>query len=324
MTDRRGQTGSIVRMALLGVVVATAAAACGGGSGGPGDGGAGSGGGSGGASGGSGGGPGPRPSGDRRGEIRALEGRVYFEDTSTPRSVVDGRFLDGGEPSWHQVAMTDGACVLKTFTPQSCDPFCDGICYGPNQCAPWPTYVSAGTLTITGLKTPVSIPYAQDSWYYYPNVPPADLFDAGARIIATGTGGALPAFNVEARGVDPLVAEIQGGKITLLPGRAHVVRWTPSGREARVRLTINSPNQSHGNPFLAIVECDVPDSTGEITVPAAMVDALPELTAFGICVLRDCPASTLLRYTNGYAPVPGGYVEMVVGDQMSIGVEHQP
>jgi hypothetical protein len=91
-----------------------------------------------------------------------------------------------------------------------------------------------------------------------------------------------------------------------------------------VKLTINSPNQSHGNPYLAVVECDVPDSAGEITVPAAMVDALPELTAFGICVLRDCPASTLIRYSNGYATVPGGYVELVVGDQMSFGVEHQP
>jgi hypothetical protein len=309
---------------------AIALVACGGGGNtNPTDGGAGGGGrgggGAGGGPGGGGGSAGGAPTTDRVGEIRALEGRYFLEDgTTLAQNVIDGRFFDGAEPSWHQVAMTAGACVLKTFAPQSCDPFCDGICVGPNQCEPWPTGVSAGTLGITGLKVAVNIPPATDGWYYYPNVPPPDVFDPNAAITASASGGVVPAFSVQARGVTTLQAQIPGGKITLAPGQDHRLTWTPATGDARVRLTINSPNAGHGQPYRAIIECDVPDSAGELTVPRAMVDALPELTAFAICVRIDCPPSVLLRYTRGTASVPGGHVDLTVGDQMIVGVDHHP
>jgi hypothetical protein len=124
--------------------------------------------------------------------------------------------------------------------------------------------------------------------------------------------------------VGPLVAEIEGGRLTLEPGRDHVLRWTPAAGGARVKLTIVAPSRGHGNPSEAILECDVPDADGALTIPAPMIDALPPMTAFGGCVASDCGPSTLLRYSNGYAGVPAGYVELVVGYQLSFGVEHQP
>jgi hypothetical protein len=125
-----------------------------------------------------------------------------------------------------------------------------------------------------------------------------------------------------------LQAQIQGGHIDLLAGQDYTLRWTPAtgagAAEARVRLTVNSPNSSHGQPYKAIIECDAPDAAGALTVPRAMVDALPRLVAFSSCVGIDCPPSYIMRYARGTAAVTGGYVELLVGDQMAIGVNHSP
>ena len=55
-----------------------------------------------------------------------------------------------------------------------------------------------------------------------------------------------------------------------------------------------------------------------------MVDALPRLLAFAVCAGIDCPPSYLMRYSRGTATVTGGYVELLVGDQLAIGVNHSP
>jgi len=267
---------------------------------------------------------------DKRGEIQVLEGRGYYDDGSGPveytRATVQGMLYQGHQPRWHHVEQQAGACTLWRFTTAQCDPFCDGICVDTDVCEPWPTYVASGTLTITGLKIPVSLTPEQGvNWYVYPSAPPADLFDGGDEITATTSGGEMPALSATAHGVARLEAPLTGdGAITLEPGRDHTVTWTPADENARVRLTLNSNNWGHGNPYLAIIECDVADTAGQVTVPAAMVDAFPETMAWSVCAGSDCPPSTLTRYTLGAATVPDGHVDLIVGDQLSFGVNHQP
>jgi hypothetical protein len=263
--------------------------------------------------------------------MRLLEGRFYNGDTSPiVRSTIDATFYTTGAPVWHQRAMDDGTCSLWTFAPQQCDMFCsNGVCTGRNQCTPFPMAATAGTLNVTGLNLAVSMtPDPTLGRYYYQATPPADLFAPGAAITLNATGGFVPAFTARATGVPPLQAQIQGGHIDLLAGQDYTLRWTPAtgagAAETRVRLTVNSPNGGHGQPYKAIIECDAPDAAGELTVPRAMVDALPRLLAFAVCAGVDCPPSYVMRYSRGTAAVTGGYVELLVGDQLAIGVNHSP
>src|SRR5690606_1022291 len=108
------------------------------------------------------------------------------------------RFFDGREPSFHREAMRAGDCVLRTFAIASCTPACtNGLCVDTDVCEPYPAYVSAGRLTITGLTTAVQIDPMQD--WYYPNQPlPSELFADDASITASLAGGTIPAFDVTA------------------------------------------------------------------------------------------------------------------------------
>jgi hypothetical protein len=271
--------------------------------------------------------------GNKRGRISILEGRLYFEDldrvVEEPRSAIEARFFQGAEPAWHHEAMNDGTCRLLTFSPVSCDPFCNGICLPGNACEPWPSYISAGTLTLTGLKVAaISLTPQGDSAYYgLPAAPPLELFDAGSTVTVSAAGGTLPAFTAQARGVARLETAIQNGRFALVNGQDYTLRWTPAGGDdTRVRLTINSRNNGHGQPYNAIIECDAPDATGQLTIPHAMIDGLPEIHAFIGCVSIDCPPSFLLRYTRAVAELPGdtGHVDVIVGDRSIIGVDHRP
>jgi hypothetical protein len=101
----------------------------------------------------------PRPPGEQQGRIRVLEELVFSPNGSSAAGRIDAWFSATGNPSWQHVTMEDGSCALKTFDYEPCDPSCTGICGGPGQCDPWPMFVSAGTLTIAGLGTEVSIWY---------------------------------------------------------------------------------------------------------------------------------------------------------------------
>ena len=120
----------------------------------------------------------------------------------------------------------------------------------------------------------------------------------------------------------PLTGAIPDGKLVLEPGQDEIVRWTPAGGDARVRLTLNSNNQGHGQPYLGIIECDSPDAAGEVRVSASLVDEFPETRAWTICAGTDCPPSTLRRYQRATAPVGEHDVELVVSSVIAFGVDH--
>lgn len=263
----------------------------------------------------------------RIGWVDIYEDRFLYEDGTGPmesrRSQVTAQFFQGRPPSFHHQTMAAGACVLREYTPSLCDPACtDGLCVQPDVCEPWPQLISAGRLTVTGLETAVTID-PQSGYYYPPGVLPADLFDDAARVTASLAGADLPAMSLATDAVPALAAAIPNAGITLEPGQDHTIHWTPAGT-GRIRVTLNSNNQGHGHPYLAIIECDADDDAGQLTIASALVDAFPETRAWRVCAGSDCPPSTLRRYRRAESPVGADQaVELMVASQISFGVEHR-
>ncbi len=257
------------------------------------------------------------------GTVRVIEERWINPDDGQAfaSGSVLAYYLDAPALAWHQEVARAGACVLARYTPAQCDPACsDGVCLRPNVCATPPGFHSAGRLTLAGLATPVTITGADG--YYTPTTQlPAALFADDATVTASLAGASVPAHTLTARGVPPLVAAIDR-KVTLAPGVDHTVTWTPAAGDARVRLTINANNSGHGAPYAAIIDCDVADAAGQITIAAALIDAFPPTSAWTVCAGSDCPPSTLRRYHRSAVAIPGGDAELIVASQVAFGVDH--
>ena len=261
------------------------------------------------------------------GTIDVHEQRYVYVEKGVPMenlwSNVRAAFHDGRPPRWHREVARAGACVLKRYTPSLCEPACvDGLCVEANVCERFPTLVSAGRLIID--STTVAIRIAGTDGFYYPETQlPTDLFADGATIRAELIGGGgYPGLTLSTTGVPPIAGAIPDGTLTLVPGQDHTVRWTPATGDSRMRLTLNSNNQGHGLPYLGIIECDVADAAGEVTVDAALIDAFPETMAWRICAGTDCPPSTLRRYHRATFAVGDQDVELVVATEIAFGVDH--
>ena len=264
--------------------------------------------------------------GDESGRITIRERAGMFG--SNPYTFAE--FVADGLPVWHAETMRSGDCRLLEFEPAFCDPPClSGLCAPGGVCQPYPTFESAGNITVTGLKTSVTLTPSACGFcgggeqYYTTTTYPADLFDDDASVTASAAGAAFPAFSVTAGGVPPLAASYPEDKITLVDGQDFTLAWTSAGSDARVRVTINANNQGHGNPYLAIIECDG-DDTGSLVIPSAIIDAFPDTMAWAFCAGSDCPPSSIMRYRRGTTTAGGGTVELVIGSEVLFGVDHNP
>jgi hypothetical protein len=104
----------------------------------------------------------------------------------------------------------------------------------------------------------------------------------------------VPAFAIETRAVSEL--EAPGiDDVVLEPGEDLQISWTPADEESRVRLVLES--DQHGQFSPTVIECDVVDGAGSITVPGDMVESF--WATPGQC--GECPVQTLVRYRRGEA-----------------------
>jgi hypothetical protein len=239
---------------------------------------------------------------------------------------VEAAYYQGRVPQWHRLVSEEGDCRLLEFPDAMCEMGCDGICVGDNDCQPWPVQVNAGAIQIVGLAEAVTLSTYEGNGYrsFYDR---GDLFADDALIIATGSGGDVGGFQVRSTGVPEMLPYIDSYVITLEPHVDHVLRWRPSGGDERVQVRINSDNAHHGLPSFAVIECDVPDAVGEVTIPAAMVDAMPELWNWQYISGSDHPRSTIQRYREVRSPTtsaPGEGVLLTVASAVLFGVEHHP
>jgi hypothetical protein len=270
------------------------------------------------------------PPRESAGNLDVIENRGFYDDgggnlVEYRESRVFGQLYQDRAARFHVETMRSGPCWLRQYTPAQCSTPCtDGLCVATDTCEPWPTRIDGGRLTVTGLAVSLAIDW-DGSYYYNTDVLPEDVFADDASVTASFAGATTPAMSIDAGGVSTIDPQIVDGKI-LIPypaGQDFVLRWTPDGSDARVRVTYNSNNQGHGAPFNAILECDVPDSDGEVALPAAMLDAFPETRAWTVCAGSDCPPSTIRRYRRGtHAIGSDREVELVVASQLSFGVDH--
>lgn len=156
--------------------------------------------------------------------------------------------------------------------------------------------------------------------YYYASLEGRSL-DPGAEVRLEATGGEFPAFDLASRQPAVIDAEIED-ELLIEDGSDAVVECTPVDPcLARVRLTLRSTTARHGIPPSSIIECDVVDA-GSLTIPQALIEAFPEAANQEICVLIDCPASSLTHYTRAAAAAGDTQAELVVESVRSFAVVH--
>lgn len=73
---------------------------------------------------------------------------------------------------------------------------------------------------------------------------------------------------------------------------------------SRLRLTLNANNRGHGAPYQGIIECDIDDARGEVTIAKSLIVAFQSTHRWEICVGNDCPPSTVARYRRTIAEPP--------------------
>lgn len=229
---------------------------------------------------------------------------------------VEGLFLDGPLPGFHEVVAVEGACRHRKLVAGPCDPPCSGgeLCAAGGQCIAYPNQIGAGTLTVDGLADALSV--EPDAYfvgtYDGPGGLDASLFGAGDPVFAELAGDAFPAVSLGARGVAAMDTELTWTGLALPAGEDVTVSWTPGADPAAcVALTLYGFNAVHGAPIADIVEC-VTSDTGAVVVPAALAAQLPTSGTPDVTSGFDWPHSELTRYTRQTVETDAGAARLTV------------
>lgn len=264
--------------------------------------------------------------GDPANLVTVLESE-YRGNNATVYSTARASFLTDGIELLTET-MRDGNCRLLESDASYCEA-CTGYCVG-GECQPWPTNRDAGRITVSGLRAALTLQWMQ-GYYGQEQFPlPADLFEPGDAITASAPGADVAGFSVEATGVAPIDPDLEGAcasEVRLVDGADTIVTWSAPQPGARVRLWMPSPNNGHGLPPRAVLECEGPD-TGSMRIPAPLIEAFPELitgdTCDGIaCVSVDCPPSTIARYSQGAATAGDESVALRVQAEVNFYLVHE-
>ncbi len=244
------------------------------------------------------------------GSIRVLEER--WGEATEGSSRVEVVLWSGPVPTTQKVTAQEGDCKLLVGAltdPWNCTPECtwgETLCID-GACVPYPAPVSAGAITLTGLPEPVTLAPLADKRYPAVYELPADLFDAGGAIHVTSPGADVPALDLAARGVEPLIAERE----PLVPGEPLVLTWTvPPEPVPGTRILVELMTGWHGSPNLTTIWCETADD-GELTVPASLT------AEFTIPSCGECETSYLSRFTRDVVDVGQGPIELFVGSRLA-------
>jgi hypothetical protein len=244
---------------------------------------------------------------------------------STPASAgytaISGKVFSGPVPeevAW-DVDVEQGGCKLLKPRVPFCDPGCDqDVCVDDDQCAPNPKAASAGTVTLSGLKSsaggsaeikiePIAASYATPSGISlaYP------AFDEGAELKLSAKGADAPAFEITSHGIAPL--SLSTTTFELKSGSAFALAWQAPGKSEFSRIQVKLDISHHGGTK-GKVECDVPD-TGSLSVPADLVTRLLKLGSAGF------PTVVVDRVSSASASTKAGSVELKVVSEIEQGVQ---
>ena len=251
-------------------------------------------------------------------ELCSIDKRVggfavkLVESVGTPPiTAIDGGIRNGVLPSdvWQQKGAAAGSCKLLVGPMLVCTTPCASpqICAGQNQCIDSPTYQDAGAVTLTGVgASPLTLnPLnpTQKIFVYSTSVnDPYPPFSPGASVTLRSAGATIPAFSLEAAGIEPLA--FAGTNLTLRNGEALAFTWTAPAGGGSSRILAELEVGHHGG-VAARVNCDLPD-TGSGEVPASLVSAL---IAEGV---HGFPTISLTRRTVASTNLAVGCVDLAV------------
>jgi len=240
--------------------------------------------------------------------LPALEGSATAPARAA-QTTFFGRVQDAPSPElivWRETRVEAGCRLLEPVVP-FCSTPCGGsaACVADEVCAPYPTKLDAGELTVEGLRTQagetrwtaraVAGNYQRSDLAYPP-------FEDGDAVRLRAPGAAGPGFELRVEGIAPL--ELTSPPIALEPNAPATLTWTPgpagSTSEISVRLDISHHGGTRGK-----IECRAPD-TGTLPLPSALTDALVALGTAGY------PTVIVAREARGAVRVPAGRVDLVL------------
>jgi hypothetical protein len=200
--------------------------------------------------------------------------------------------------------------LLQKINPQ-CAPACqpDQTCNTDGQCIPKPVNQDAGTITISGLKTEVTMSPMVPGKNYFQSIATSDhpVFEEGDKIYLTSTKGYAGILSLHGEGVKYM--ELKNDQWTLEKDKALAVSWIPPLKNKKSRIIITISVDQHGiTPYR--IRCNVTDS-GSYTIPAKLINALMD---GGI---KGFPSGKITRRTADSTPVKNGCVEFTVSSSVA-------
>lgn len=251
-------------------------------------------------------------------------GRVRIEEAYVANSgpfyaEVDVELADRPSPVVHSLVATTGSCrYYRLLAPASCTPGCkpnDEYCSYVGNCEAWPKPMSAGKVSVTGLKAAVSASPGTGGWYATEADPPKDLFDAGDPIAVQAAGAELPAFQAQLKGVADMKPG-WSGELTMTNGQPLALSWPVQGDGALVEVVFQFG--WHGTPASDIIWCEAPEAAGGLEIPAQFIDLFPLWNGKG---LIQHP-SWARRVSRAVVATAAGPIEVLVSSRLGIQFLH--
>ena len=215
------------------------------------------------------------------------EGQVFIAEAHDPIEIATAFAM-----------MFDGPLISPTATADECLTM-------PNTPG---SSLSAGSITVAGTTTPLTLAQDAPGDVYTPAVePPSDLFAAGATLTAAATGGVVPAFSGSVVAPAPL-ANV-AFPASLSRAAPATVTWT-AGSGSTVWIFVNSATTTEG----ALLCRTTDDGTFTLT-PAALALLPAALTQVTIVAYRINETTT----TAGAWTIYVRAVDLRTSGQLAIG-----
>ncbi len=231
-----------------------------------------------------------------------------FDDTAAMIEVQQGSVTGGrrtttivaslvaDDPFWpYEVEEPIGACRFSLQVSSSCESDCTGVCVD-GVCKEPPVPQEAGELTVTTSSVHRTLSFGEAGYYDFADEP---LFAPGETVTVRASGGAVPAFEFAAQMPEPIrLSDV--GNIRVRIGESLTLRWESADTGSRVRLLLGA-DLYHASFRSALIECDVPDEWGGVTIPRAMMDRFldPDLWGCGFCIPHSLRRYNRVRGTAG-------------------------
>ena len=229
-------------------------------------------------------------------------------------TAVSGLVLNGIVPgNVPEEVQVEGSCRLLRARSLYCDPGCvpGETCGDQGACVPYPESISVGTVTVDGLKEPLSMDAKWGNNYTNPGSMVHPGYVPGAELSLAADGGDYEAFVLRGVGVEAL--SVPNATMTVVAGEPLNLSWSPAAVDGPAKVHIELNLNNHGATS-AWISCDV-DDTGSFGVSASLLDALQQIGVSGF------PSLSLARRSSDHTTISVGCVEFIVASSRDVAVE---